>query len=106
MLVIENYKKLEGLKFGEWTCGIAEEHGPVYRFSFHIRDYNQSYVRWTKTFWIEVERNVFTDSDGDRVVALNYPNIKRKNIMSIDWMKNLHNITSNFTEIIQKHVGQ
>ena len=108
MLKIENYKKLKGLKFGEWTCGIAEQHHPVYRFSFHKGDYNQSYTvgRWTKTFWIEVERNVFTDADGDRVVSLHFPNQKLITRMSLRYMKDLHNITSNFTEIIKKHAGQ
>ena len=48
MLVIENYKKLEGLKFGEWTCGIAEEHDPLYRFSFHKGGYNIN-GRWKET---------------------------------------------------------
>jgi len=105
MLKIENYKKLEGLKFGEWTCGIVAEHHPVYRFSFHKGGYDAN-GRWAQTFWIEVERNVFTDADGDRVVTLNFPNRKLITRMSIEYMRDLHNITSNFTEIIQKHGGQ
>ena len=105
MLVIENYKKLEGLMFGEWKCGIAEEHDPLYRFSFHKGGYNIN-GRWKETYWIEVERNVFTDADGDRVVTLHFPNQKLITRMSIKYMKDLHNITSNFTNIIEKHAGQ
>ena len=104
MLVIENYKKLIGLKFGEWNCGIAEEYDPYYRFSF--REGDMPNLGWKKSFWIEVERNVFTDADGDRVVTLNFPNRKLITRMSIGYMKDLHNITSNFTEIIKKHAGQ
>ncbi len=108
MLVIENHKKLKGLKFGEWTCGLTEEHDTLYRFSFHKGDYNQSYSvgRFTKTFWIEVERNVFTDADGERVVTLHFPNQKLITRMSIRYMRDLHNITSNFTNIVEKHAGQ
>lgn len=103
MLVIENYKKLIGLKFGEWTCGIAEEYDPYYRFSF--REGDMPNLGWKKSFWIEVERNVFTDADGDRVVTLNFPNRKLITRMSIGYMKELHNITNNFTEIIKKHAA-
>ncbi len=103
MLVIENYKKLEGLKFGGWTCGIAEEYEPYYRFSF--REGDMPNLGWKKSFWIEVNRNAFTDADGDRVVTLNFPNRKLITQMSIRYMKELHNITSNFTDIIQKHAG-
>ena len=104
MLVIENYKKLEGLKFEEWICGIAEEYDPYYRFSF--REGNIPNLGWKKSFWIEVERNVFTDADGDRVVTLHFPNRKLITRMSIGYMRDLHNITSNFTNIIEKHAGQ
>ena len=103
MLVIENYKKLIGLKFGEWHCGLAEEHDPYYRF--HFREGHNPNLGWKKTFWIEVERNVFTDADGDRVVNLHFPNQKLITRMSIRYMRDLHNITSNFTEIIQKHAA-
>jgi len=41
MLVIENYKKLIGLKFGEWHCGLAEEHDPLYRFHFREGEYTK-----------------------------------------------------------------
>jgi len=103
MLVIENYKKLIGLKFGEWNCGIAEEYDPYYRFSFREGDIPN--LGWKRTFWIEVERNVFTDADGDRVVNLHFPNKKLITRMSIRYMKDLHNITNNFTEIIKKHAA-
>jgi len=101
MLKINNYKKLEGLKFGEWICGIAEEYDPYYRFSFREGDIPN--LGWKKTFWIEVERNVLTDADGDKVVNLNFPNRKMITRMSLRFMKELHNITSNFTDIIRKH---
>jgi len=99
MLKIENYKKLEGLMFGEWKCGIAEEHGPLYRFSFH----KGNGIAHRQTFWIEVERNVFTDEDGDRVVTINFPRRKLITRMSIKYMRHSYNVTKNFTKIIQNH---
>ena len=101
MLEIKNYKKLEGLKFGDWTCGIAEEYGPYYRFSFREGDIPN--LGWKKSFWIEVERNVFTDADGDRVINLNFPNRKIITRMSLRYMSDINNIIKNFTDIIRKN---
>lgn len=101
MLEIKNYKKLEGLKFGKWTCGIAEEYEPYYRFSFREGDIPN--LGWKKSFWIEVERNVFTDADGDRVINLNFPNRKIITRISLRYMSDINNIIKNFTDIIGKH---
>lgn len=104
MLTIENYKRIEGLKFGEWTCGIAAEHHPVYRFSFHKGEYTNG--RWTQTFWIEVNRTVFTDSDGDNVVSIHFPGKKLDTRMSIEYMRRSYNVIKNFSKIIEQNAGQ
>lgn len=103
MLVIENYKKMVGLKFGEWNCGIAEEYDPYYRFSFREGDIPN--LGWKRTFWIEVSRTSHIDSDGDKVYKVSYPNMRHETIVSKEYLKSFDKVRVFFLSLLRDNAG-
>jgi hypothetical protein len=101
MLKIENYKKLVGLKFGDWTCGLVVEHEKIYRFSFH--NGNSSSASYGDTYWIELDRTSYIDADGDEVYPLNHPNKKLITIISKQYVKKMDKVSTFFNQIIRDY---
>lgn len=104
MLKIENYKKLIGLKFGEWHCGLAEEHDTLYRF--HFREGDNPNLGWKKTYWIELYRIYSIDADGDVVYELHHPNRKVTTIISKQYVKDMDKVTKFFNQILKEHAAR
>lgn len=101
MLKIENYKKLIGLKFGEWHCGLAEEHDTLYRF--HFREGDNPNLGWKKTYWIELGRIFYIDADGDEVYPLHHPNRKVTTIISKRYIKDMDKVYNFFNQIVREY---
>jgi hypothetical protein len=104
MLKIENYKKLVGLKFGDWTCGLATEHETFYRFSF--QNWNSYSASYKDTYWIELNRTSYIDADGDEVYPLGHPNRKVTTIISKRYVKSMDRVTTFFNQIIRDYAAR